>query len=99
MAIKHLLIILSLLLCSCTPVVNNNSNCTYTIENIDSEIVSYRIDIKTYEPIDNWSEIDSKIRIKCSNINVEKFNKDSLINVLLEELPVRPKEIHMLVNL
>lgn len=99
MAIKHLLIILSLMLCSCTPVVNNNSSCTHTIENIDSEIISYRIDIKTYEPIDNWSEIDSKIRIKCSNINVEKFNKDSLINVILEELPVRPKEIHMLVNL
>ena len=90
---KYLLIILSLMLCSCTPFINNNSNCIYTVEDIDSEVVLYRIDIKTHEPIDNWAEIDYRIRIRYNDVSVKKFSKDSLINIILEEMPVRPKEI------
>lgn len=66
---------------------------TYTLEDIDSEIILYRIDIKTATPIYNWSEIDYKIRIKFNDVAIRKSDKDSLINLILEELPEEPEEI------
>ena len=66
---------------------------TYTLEDIDSEVVLYRIDIKTEDSISNWAEIDYRIRIRYNDVSVKKFSEDSLINIILEELPVRPKEI------
>ena len=66
---------------------------TYTLEDIDSEVVLYRIDVKTEDSISNWAEIDYKIRIRYNDVSVKKISEDSLINIILEELPVRPKEI------
>lgn len=66
---------------------------TYTLEDIDSEVVLYRIDVKTEDSISNWAEIDYRIRIRYNDVSVKKNSEDSLINIILEELPVRPKEI------
>ena len=73
--------------------INTEKYITYTLEDIDSEVVLYRIDIKTEDSISNWAEIDYKIRIRYNDVSVKKNSEDSLINIILEELPVRPKEI------
>lgn len=73
--------------------INTEKYITYTLEDIDSEVVLYRIDIKTEDSISNWAEIDYKIRIRYNDVSVKKISEDSLINIILEELPVRPKEI------
>lgn len=66
---------------------------TYTFEDIDSKDVLYRIDIKAYDSIPNWAEIDYKIRIRFDGVNIKNDNSDSLFNLILEELPERPKEM------
>lgn len=73
--------------------INAEKYITYTLEDIDSEVVLYRIDIKTEDSISNWAEIDYRIRIRYNDVSVKKISEDSLINIILEELPVRPKEI------
>ena len=45
---------------------------TYTLEDIDSEVVLYRIDVKTEDSISNWAEIDYKIRIRYNDVSVKK---------------------------
>lgn len=65
----------------------------YTFEDIDSKDVLYRIDIKAYDSIPNWTEIDYKIRIRFDGVNIKNDNSDSLFNLILEELPERPKEM------
>lgn len=93
MKAKYLLIILCLIMCSCKPFVYKDTSCIYTLKNIDCENVLYKIDIKTYDSIPNWDEIDSKIRIRFNGVNIKNDNSDSLFNLILEELPERPKEI------
>ncbi len=66
---------------------------TYTLEDIDSDVVLYRIDVKTEDSISNWAEIDYRIRVKFDGVNIKNDNSDSLFNLILEELPERPKEI------
>ena len=48
---------------------------TYTLEDIDSEVVLYRIDVKTEDSISNWAEIDYKIRIRYNDVSVKKIVK------------------------
>ena len=78
---------------NCNRLINTEKYITYTLEDIDSEVVLYRIDIKTEDSISNWAEIDYRIRIRYNDVSVKKISEDSLINIILEELPVRPKEI------
>ena len=93
MKAKYFLIILCLIMCSCKPFVNKDTSCIYTLENVDCENVLYKIDIKTYDSIPNWTEIDSKIKTKFDGVDIKNDNSDSLFNLILEELPERPKEM------
>lgn len=57
---------------NCNRLNNTEKYITYTLEDIDSEVVLYRIDIKTEDSISNWAEIDYRIRIRYNDVSVKK---------------------------
>jgi hypothetical protein len=89
-------------MCSCVSPTEQNLNekeyITYTLEDIDSECMLYRISIKTDTPVYDWNKIDSKIRIKFNDVSIQKSEGDSLINLILKELPKEPEEIIIMFN-
>lgn len=53
--------------------IYTDKQIAYTLEDIDSEVVLYRIDVRTEDSISDWAEIDYKIRIRYNDVSVKKI--------------------------
>lgn len=71
---------------------------TFIIEDIDSEINLYRIDIVSKDKYVEEPYIDYNIRVKFQTIILREMHKDSIINMILEELPEDPISITVQYN-
>lgn len=71
---------------------------TFVIEDIDSETNLYRIDIISKDKYVEEPYIDYNIRVKFQTIILRETHKDSIINMILEELPEDPISITVQYN-
>lgn len=71
---------------------------TFVIEDIDSEVNLYRIDIVSKDKYVEEPYIDYNIRVKFQTIILRETHKDSIINMILEELPEDPISITVQYN-
>jgi hypothetical protein len=71
---------------------------TFVIEDIDSEVNLYRIDIISKDKYVEEPYIDYNIRVKFQTIVLRETHEDSIINMILEELPEDPISITVQYN-
>ena len=96
-----LLFIISMISITCCHTTNQKEVQkvhTFIIEDIDSEVNLYRIDIVSKDKYVEEPYIDYNIRVKFQTIILRETHKDSIINMILEELPEDPISITVQYN-
>jgi hypothetical protein len=71
---------------------------TFIIEEVDAEANLYRIDIISKDRYVEEPHIEYNIAVKFQNIILRETHKDSIINMILEELPEDPISITVQFN-
>ena len=58
-----------------------------TLEDIDSDVTLYRIDITSSEVLHDYAEIDYNLRVKLQNVSLRQTDEHDIINMIREECP------------